>query len=76
VEIKTVTHKSTRRDGKPTKTYKLRYKEIVRDPATGAPLHAALGPVKTRSRSETYPTYEAAKARRREIENQRAALVS
>jgi len=66
VEIKKIEHKA-RRDGRPVTTYKIRYKETVRDPATGQPTG------QVRSRSETYPTHEAAKERRREIENQRAA---
>jgi integrase len=66
VEIKRIEHQA-RRDGMPIVTYKIRYKETVPDPATGQPTG------RTRSRSETYPTYEAAKERRREIENQRAA---
>lgn len=67
MKIHTVTHKTTRRNGKPLNTYKIRYEELVRDPATGLPTGAK------RSRSETYPTYEAADARRREIESERAA---
>lgn len=66
MEIKRIEHKA-RRDGKPIVTYKVRYKETIHDPATGQPTG------RTRSRSETYPTYEGAKERRREIENQRAA---
>ena len=78
MKIKKVEHVA-RRDGKPITTYKLRYKETVRNPATGQPErypddHAnplLAGAIRTRSRSETYPTFEAAKARRLEIENQR-----
>lgn len=73
MKIQTISHRTARRDGKPVKTFKLRYKETVRDPATGAPERDAAGAIRTRSRSETYPTYEAADARRREITNQRAA---
>jgi integrase len=61
MKIHTITHKTARRDGKPVKTYKLRYEE--HDRTTD----------RKRSRSETYPTYDAADARRREIINQRAA---
>lgn len=73
MKIQTVTHRTARRDGKPVKTFKLRYEETVRDPATGAPERDATGAIRKRSRSESYPTYEAADARRREIVNQRAA---
>ena len=65
-----------RTDGKPIKTYKLMYKETVRDSLTGAPQRDANGAIRKRTRSETYPTYEAAKERRREITNQRAATGS
>lgn len=40
MKIHTVTHKATRRNGKPLKTYKIRYEEVVRDPATGRPTGA------------------------------------
>jgi hypothetical protein len=70
MKIHTITHKTARRDGKPIRTYKLRYEEVVRDPATGLPTGAK------RSRSETYPSFEAADARRREIESERAATGS
>lgn len=66
MNIQKVEH-AARRDGRPVITYKIRYKERVLDPATGQPTG------QQRSRSETYPTYEAARERRREIENQRAA---
>lgn len=72
MEIKKIEH-AARRDGRPITTYKLRYKETVRDPATGQPLRTATGAVRKRSRSETYPTHDAARARRLEIDNQRAA---
>jgi integrase len=72
MEIKKIEH-TARRDGKPITTYKVRYKETLRDPATGQPLRDAAGAIRKRSRSETYPTYEAAKARRLQIENERAA---
>ena len=66
MKIATVTHRSARRDGRPVRTFKLRYEETVRDPSTGRPTG------RKRSRSETFPTFEAADARRREITNQRA----
>jgi integrase len=65
MKIHTITHRA-RRDGRPVKTYKIRYEEIVRDPATGRPTGAK------RSRSETFPTHDAADTRRREIEAERA----
>ncbi len=73
MKIQTVTHKTARRNGKPLKTYKIRYEEVVRDPATGQPVMTPEGSSQKRSRSETYPTYDAADARRREIESERAA---
>lgn len=73
MKIQTVTHARRGPDSKPIKTYKLRYEETVRDPKTGQPLRGADGSIRKRSRSETYPTREAADNRRREIENERAA---
>ncbi len=65
MKIHPITHRA-RRDGRPVKTYKIRYEEIVRDPATGRPTGAK------RSHFETFPTHDAADTRRREIEAERA----
>ncbi|WP_300018592.1 site-specific integrase [Pseudonocardia sp.] len=73
MKIHTTTHRTARREGKPLKTFKLRWEETLRDPHTGQPERTADGAIRKRSRSETYPTFDAADARRREIENQRAA---